>query len=250
MKTKYILLLSLLLIFVGCSRVKKNEFRISGSLDGGNNKFLYFMEMTPEGFKALDTIALSESGDFSFRSKYTEPKIYILQINDNNYITLIPSPKEDIKLRGHFNAFSASYAVENSPESELLHRLNKEYIHTNEVLRELEQTLFDHKYSDDFEEVREEVYDMYKILQLRQTEMIRGFLKENPGSLSSIIALYRKFDNHYLFSLKTDLDVYEEVYEELNKTMPNNPHTLGLKSLIDRAKRMNEKERMKNASQE
>ena len=132
--------------------------------------------------------------------------------------------------------------MENSPQSELLHTLNQEYIKTNSVLSEMRQTLHDNKFADNLDEIKKEILDQYNLLEIRQREVIKSFLQENKGSLACIIALYRKFDNHFLFSLKRDLDIYESVYQELNKTFPNNQHTLGLKVLIDKTKRILEED--------
>lgn len=220
-----------------CNGIKDNEFRISGSLNNGENKTIYLYEMTTEGFLPLDTIDLDKEGNFEIKMKYIEDKIFIIESSEFDYITLIPRAKEDVKIQGNLKNLSRSYSVQNSSESQILHDLNQEYIMTNDVLKEMSLTLHDNKFSKNIEDVKKQVFEQYNILEIRQKEIIKGFLNKNEGSLTSIIALYRKFDNHYLFSLKTDLDIYEDVYNKLHKTMPKNPHTLGLKNLIDVAKR-------------
>lgn len=242
MKKLSIILVIISFCFAGCKKLGSDEFRISGTIVNGENKYVYINEMTPEGFLPMDTIGINEKGEFNIKMKYKEAKILILQTNDNNYITLIPNGGEDIKIHGYSNSLSASYKVENSPQSELLHTLNQEYIKTNAVLSEMRQTLHDNKFADNLDEIKKEILDQYNLLEIRQRELIKSFLQENKGSLACIIALYRKFDNHFLFSLKSDLDIYESVYQELNKTFPNNQHTLGLKVLIDKTKRILEED--------
>jgi predicted nucleic acid-binding Zn finger protein len=226
----------LLLVFAGCNKIDKDSFRISGQLNNGESKSLYFLEMTGQGLMPLDTIEIDEKGKFSFDYKYKEPSIYVLMGNENDYITLIPQKQEDIIISGSFNSLSSTYTVKNSKESELLHQLNQQYIKTNTVLAEIKQTLYENKYVSNFEEFKAELLDQYNMLEIHQKDIIRKFLKDNKGSLSCIIALYRSFDNHYLFNLNKDLSVYEEVYAELNKKYPNNKHTIGLKNLIDDSK--------------
>lgn len=230
------LLLSVI-IFTSCNKVGKNEFRVNGNFTNGNNKVLYLFEMTPNGFQALDTINIDGDGSFKFKHDYKEPTIYVLSSGGNDYITFIPSAKEDIELKAQFNALSSSYTIKNSPQSQLLHDLNQEYIKTNSVLNELKQTLHDNKFEPNIEEIKKKLFEQYNLLELHQREYIKKFLSKNKGSISCIIALYRTFDNHYLFSLKNDLDVYVDVYNELNKIHPNNPHTIGLKTLIEKAKK-------------
>ncbi|HBN04972.1 MAG TPA: hypothetical protein DD434_04175 [Bacteroidales bacterium] len=231
---KIIGIIVLLIVFAGCS--KKDSFKISGQLANGENKNLYFLEMTGQGLMPLDTIEINEKGKFKFKYDIKEPSIYVLMGNENDYITLIPQKEEDIIISGSFNSLSSTYTVKNSKESELLHKLNQEYIKTNTVLAEINRTLYENKYVSNFEEFKAELFDQYNMLEIHQKEVIRKFLKDNKGSLACIIALYRSFDNHYLFNLNKDLNVYEEVYAELYKKYPNNKHTIGLKNLIDDAK--------------
>lgn len=238
MKKLSIILVLISFCFAGCKKLSSDEFRISGTIVNGENKYVYINEMTPEGFLPIDTVGIDEKGNFKIKMRYKDAKILILQTNDNNYITLIPKGGEDIKIHGYFNSLSASYKVENSPESQLLHTLNQEYIKTNAVLSEMGQTLHDNKFADNLDEIKKDILNQYNLLEISQREFTKKFLQQNKGSLACIIALYRKFDNHFLFSLKSDLDIYEGVYQELNKKFPNNQHTLGLKVLIDKTKRI------------
>jgi len=223
-------------LVAGCNKVDKDSFRISGKLTNGEEKQIYFFEMTGQGFKPLDTIEINKDGEYEFSYKLSDPTIYVLLDNQNDYITILPKKGEDIIMNGTFGSLSNSYTIKGSKESELLHKLNQEYIKTNSILAELKQTLHDNKYSTNIEEVKAQLYDKYNILEIHQKNIIKQFLSENKGSLVCIIALYRSFDNHYLFSLKDDLNVYEEVYNELSKKYPTNYHVIGLKNLINDAK--------------
>lgn len=230
------LIVILTTLLAGCNKVDKDSFRISGKLTNGEEKQLYFFEMTGQGFKPLDTIEINKDGEYKFTYKLSDPTIYVLLDNQNDYITILPNKGEDIIMNGTFGALSSSYTIKGSKESELLHKLNQEYIKTNAILAELKQTLHDNKYSENIEDVKTQLYDKYNILEIHQKNIIKKFLSDNKGSLTCIIALYRSFDNHYLFSLKDDLNVYEGVYNELSKKYPTNYHIIGLKNLINDAK--------------
>lgn len=236
MKKLLTLIVLLTTILAGCNKVDKDSFRISGKLINGEEKQLYFLEMTGQGFKPLDTININKDGEYEFSYKLSDPTIYVLLSNENDYVTIIPKKGENIIMNGSFGALSSSYTIKGSKDSELLHKLNQEYIKTNSILAELKQTLHDNKYSANIEEVKTQLYDKYNVLEIHQKNIIKKFLSENKGSLACIIALYRSFDNHYLFSLTNDLNVYEEVYNELSKKYPTNSHTIGLKNLINDAK--------------
>lgn len=236
MKRIIILLIFGIALFAGCNRIDKDSFRISGKLNNGIEKELFFIEMTGQGLETLDTIRLNLEGEFEFTFKLDEPSIFVLMTSPNDYITLIPQKQEDIIIGGYHNSLSNTYTVTNSVESELLYMLNKEYIRTNAILAEIKQTLHDNKYVSNVEEVRKQLLDQYTILELHQKKVIKEFLDNNRGSLACIIGLYRSFDGRYLFNKNKDLEVYEDVYRGLEKNYPNNQHTIGLKKLIDSAK--------------
>lgn len=237
MKRILLLLVIVVAVFAGCNKIGKDSFRISGKLSNGIEKQIYFLEMTGKGLKPIDTITLNKNGEFEFTYKLNEPSIFVLLADANDYITLIPQKQEDIIVSGAFNSLSNTYTISNSKESELLHELNKEYTRTNAILAEIKQTLHENKYANNFDELRGQLLNQYTILELHQKEVIKKFLDKNKGSLACIIGLYRSFDNHYLFNLNTNLDIYEGVYAEMQKTYPNNQHTIGLKNLIRDAKK-------------
>lgn len=237
MKRILVLFVIVVAVFAGCNKIGKNSFRISGKLSNAEEKQLIFMEMTDQEFNPLDTINLDKNGEFKFTYKLTEPGIFVLMAGPNDYITIIPQKQEDIIVSGVYNSFANTYTIENSKQSQLLKELNKEYIRTNAILVEIKQTLHENKYEENIVEIREQLLEKYTILEIHQKEVIKKFLNNNKGSLACIIGLYRSFDNHYLFNLNTDLDIYEGVYAEMQKTYPYNQHTIGLKNLISEAKK-------------
>ena len=237
MKRLLVLFVIVVAVFAGCNKIGKDSFRISGKLTNGIEKQIYFLEMTGQGLKPLDTINLNKDGEFKFTYKLKEPSIFVLMANPNDYITIIPQNQEDIIVSGVYNSFSNTYTIQNSKQSQLLQELNKEYIRTNAILVEIKQTLHENKYEENIVEIREQLLEKYTILEIHQKEVIKKFLNNNKGSLACIIGLYRSFDNHYLFNLNTDLDIYEGVYAEMQKTYPYNQHTIGLKNLIRDAKK-------------
>jgi|GEM_PF-1027433 hypothetical protein len=242
MTTKLTKKLSLLFIlsaimFASCGTPSKDQWRISGTIKNGEDKQLYLMEMTTQGFLPLDTIALSKKGKFSIKKQMKDPSIYVLMASENDYITLVPQGGDDIKMDANFNSLSSTYSINGSKNCQMLHDLNEEYIQTNTMLASLQQTLHDNIYASNVQQVKAQLLDKYNVLELHQKAYIKKMLQQNKGSLVCIIALYRTFDNHFLFSLKNpeDLQVYKDVYVGLSKTMPTNQHTIGLGNLIRNA---------------
>ncbi len=57
----------LLLVFAGCNKIDKDSFRISGQLNNGESKSLYFLEMTGQGLMPIDTIEIDENHIVAFQ---------------------------------------------------------------------------------------------------------------------------------------------------------------------------------------
>lgn len=241
MKRLIISLTIITTLIVSCTKSDKlneNSFRISGKLSNAHEKQIYLIEMTPEKFKNLDSISIDKEGNFSLTYPYKEPTIYLIQTNENDYITMIPKGNEDIIIKADYPAFANTYEIKNSPESELLYELNKEYIKSNAALRHIKETLHNNFYDANIAQIKKGLLERYDTLEAHQKESMRTFIEKNVGSLACCIALYRTFDNRPIFDFQKDLTMYEKVLEGLNKKHPNNPHTIALKNHIDNIKKL------------
>ena len=61
-----------------------------------------------------------------------------------------------------------------------------------------------------------------------------NFIDDNLGSLATLIALYKPFNNRPLIDPSTDFDFYLDVLNGLEQTLPDNPHTLNFKNEVER----------------
>ena len=61
------------------------------------------------------------------------------------------------------------------------------------------------------------------------------FIEENQGSLSTLIALYKPFNNRPLIDTRApeNIDWYDLVLEGLQQSLPDNPHTLHFKNSVE-----------------
>lgn len=233
-------LAALALTLAACNN---DGFTISGTLDGGANKVLWLEEIAPEGPIFIDSIPVDSKGRFKY--SYTPPyrSLYNLHTTENNYIVTLPDRGEHLHVSGRWDNLSLTYSLTGSPESQLLWQLQQ---YTNDgsiILRGLVDTLnhyealllSDQITEEQLDQVKTQTDSLYHIAFLEQQEYIDRFIDENRGSLATLIALYKPFNNRLIIDPRSpaSIDYYDIVLEGLQETMPDNPHTLRFKNTTE-----------------
>ena len=229
-----------LLLLAGC---KHDTFTNSGTLDGGAGKTLWIEEIAPDGPLFIDSIPVDNKGHFKYTYKMPYRSLYNLHTTDNNYIVTLPDYGEKLKIGGNYENLSVSYSVEGSPESGLLWLLQQ---YTNDGAKVLQalvdttelyaQMLFDGKITnEDVLQKKDETDSIYQATFQEQQDYIYRFLEENKGSLSTLIALYKPFNNRLLIDTRdpNSIDWYDLVLDGLQERYPDNPHTLHFKNTTE-----------------
>ncbi|MBR6844314.1 MAG: DUF4369 domain-containing protein [Bacteroidales bacterium] len=238
---KIITIVAAALLFVSCNNT--NTFTISGALDGGAGHTLWLEEMTPDGTIFIDSIPMDSKGRFKFKHKMAYHTLYNLHTTDNNYVVLLPDIGEKLTIGGNWENLSVSYNVSGSPESVLLWQLQQ---YTNDggmVLNDLVDTtmyyqrmLAEGKVDEATVDAKKEMTDsIYRETFTEQQDYVCRFIEENSGSLSTLIALYKPFNNRLLIDTRDPLSIewYDLVLEGLQETLPDNPHTINFKNTTE-----------------
>ena len=234
------LILIAVLLFAGC---RHDTFTISGTLDDAAGHTLWLEEIAPEGPLFIDSIPTDNQGRFKYTYKMPYRSLYTLHTTADNYIVTLPDYGEHLIVSGRWENLSMSYDIKGSPESSLLWQLQQ---YTNDgatVLRALidttkyyaqlyfdkqvpEQTVLDKKAETD---------SIYRITFEEQQDYVCRFIEENQGSLSTLIALYKPFNNRLLIDTRdpNSIEWYDLVLEGLQERYPDNPHTLHFKNTTE-----------------
>ena len=237
---RLVYLLLFALIFTGC---KHDTFTISGTLEGGAGHTLWLEEIAPDGPMFIDSIPMDSKGHFKYTYKMPYRSLYNLHTTADNYIVTLPDYGEKLKVTGKYENLSLTYDITGSPESSLLWQLQQ---YTNDGARVLTdlvdttklyaQMLFDGKITQQqVLDKKDETDSIYRITRAEQVDYICRFLQENQGSLSTLIALYKPFNNRLLIDTRdpNSIDWYDLVLEGLQERYPDNPHTLHFKNTTE-----------------
>ncbi|MBR2326326.1 MAG: AhpC/TSA family protein [Alistipes sp.] len=215
------------LSLVGC---KSTSVNISGKFMGLNAKMVYLEQMSATGHNLIDSVALTQSGDYHFTIENVAdtPTLYNL-IYNNDRIPLLVSRGEDIEVNALGNALS-NYTVSGSFESELLRKFNKEFI---DGQRELSRTVQRYPNAEGIE--RQKLTELYNI-QYRDIKRKQiSFIIEHKENVAAIYALYQRLPNEqYLVGADSDLIYYRTVADALAKQHRTSPYLITLSNDIAR----------------
>ena len=212
----------LLVFLASCG--SKDDIVIEGTLENGAGKTVFIEEMTPESRLFLDSITLDNKGHFSFRYAMPYKTFYNVHVSNEDYIVLLPDMGEHISLTGVYDSLSRSYHLTGGHDSQLLWQLQD---YTNDGIRQLRDLVamgVQNDYTD----------SIFLSLYSQQQQYVVRFIEENLGSLATLIALYKPFNNHPLIDPETSFEFYPMVLEGLEQTLPDNPHTLNFKNEVER----------------
>lgn len=234
---RFSLLAFAVLLLAACNR---DGFTIKGTLEGGAGQTLWLEELSPEGPLFIDSIAVDGNGNFKYHYDPPYRSLYNLHTTADNYIVTLPDKGETLEVSGEWENLSATYTIKGSPESNLLWQLQQYTNDGSKILRTLvgtvghNQMLLDNGEIDQatFDARKAETDSLYKEAAMEQYEYICRFIEENKGSLATLIALYKPFNSRLLIDPRSpvSIDYYDTVLSGLERTLPDNPHTLHFKN--------------------
>ena len=237
-------ILSLIMLLASCGN--KDEIVIEGTLENGADKVIYIEEMAPESRLFLDSVKLDSKGHFKYRYKMPTPykTFFNVHVSDVDYIVLLPEIGEKIVVRGDYNALSTSYEIEAGMESQLLWQLQDYSNQGTEILKDIVATDSKNRQLLANGDMSQEEYDhehditdsIYAATYAEQQQYVVHFIEDNLGSLTTLIALYKPFNNHPLIDPSNSFEFYEAVLQGLQEDEPDNPHTLHFKNVVERTR--------------
>lgn len=222
----------------------RNDITIEGTLTNGAGKTIYIEEMTPEARLFIDSIKLDSKGHFKFRYAMPYKTFYNVHITDDDYIVLLPDFGEKIVMQGCYDSLSNTYRLQGAGDSQLLWQLQDYANQGSAVLRDIvatdrqnQQLLADGKITQsEYDAARQITDSVYLNAFADQQHYVVNFIQDHLGSLTTLIALYKPFNNRPLINPADSFEFYEAVLEGLEESMPDNPHTISFKNQVERTR--------------
>jgi thiol-disulfide isomerase/thioredoxin len=190
----YLLPIIFLLACSGNSASSSTGFQLKGKFTNPHGETVYLEQMLPSGLNRIDTVVLTETGEFTMTPTLKEIGFYRLKINDKNFATLILDVDQKITVTGDAADLGHTYTVDGSPDSKLFWDLNqaseKNYKQRDELQKQF-QAFVSAAGKDSMR-----IDSMSKALEKPYTKLIndhniylQNFVEKNNTSLASLAAI-------------------------------------------------------------
>jgi uncharacterized pyridoxamine 5'-phosphate oxidase family protein len=223
MKKAFYLLIVLIALF-SCG--KKTNFTISGQLDGGAGKMIYFNRILISNQLLPDSIKLDKDGKFEFKGSTSSPAFYLLKLSKSSFVTLLVDSAENAKIKGSYKNFTRDYRIKGSIGSEKLLDLDNRFLSAKSQIDSIRRLYDMHKNDPLFSSKIEEWDAYYTVVKTDHSNYVTSFIKKNPFSLASVYALYQKWnDNSFVVN---DLQTMKTAASALYSVYPKNEQVIAL----------------------
>ncbi|MDX2442161.1 MAG: TlpA disulfide reductase family protein [Bacteroidales bacterium] len=224
---KKILFFLIPVLIAGCN--KQETIKIHGTVPDAEGKYLVLEKIEINTPISLDSVKIKKSGNFKLEIPVSEPDFYQLSFSNRNFVSLLGLPGENIGLKFKTNDLSSEYEVTGSEGSILVQQLDvqlRNTLHEMDSITELYRSNID---SPGFDSLSVSLNDSYNQLMLNQRKFLIGFILNNLSSLSSIKALYQKYNPEtYILNDIKDYQYLKLVTDTLSVYYPDSKHTKAL----------------------
>lgn len=220
-KTKFKIIILLAIIITGCSSYDIEQYTISGSITGGANKYLKYIDMTRPGILP-DSVLIDQNNSFLITKPDSQPRDLVLYILPQQSIRIIAGVNQKIIISGQADNLTATYNVSGSAESERLSELLKKQYQTNYIIDTLQKYYYKIQTDANFEQKLDTLIMLGDSLFNNYKNYSINFINQNPASIASYVALAQKIGNNSnVFSIKTDYNIFYTVDTALQRVYAN-----------------------------
>lgn len=228
---KIIPFMMVLFVAIAGFSCSSTQTEISGLIDNGEEISLTLERLDVNRTSVIDSVRTGKDGSFTIKLGIEEPELYILKSDNGALINLLVSPGEKISVSTSYDSFGNTYQLSGSEESEGIRSLVYQLDKTRMVLDSLDAVAgsIGDPENPQFELVR----NTYAQAIIKQKRFTIKYLVEHMSSLSSVYALYQKYNEETLIlNLESDLQYFKAVADSLELSYPNSSLTLSLRTDI------------------
>lgn len=218
-------------------RNKPDYFILRGHIADAGMATFRLSELTTSDLILVDHIQSDINGTFSYTGELREAAFFILETGHNNKITLLIEPGEEIFITGGSDNFDEKYEISGSAGSALLIELNSILLCNRKKLDSLKSVYRGSRNKDNYKTIRVELEEAYMLILKKQQGLVKQFIKRNPNSLASIMALHQSFGRKQLLSIQDDFCYFESLARSLSDIYPTNRHVMELNRVVGEHRR-------------
>lgn len=217
----------LVVLFFAAACSKSTNFEIEGTISNAPEGKAYLQKLLVAGPVPFDSCKLGKDGSFKFKGTVEHPTFFLLKFANSEPITLLVDSAENIEFSADYlDLFSKNYKVEGSQGSEKVQQLVSHQLHTTQKLDSIYMLIQNNQGQPFFDERLELWNEEIERIYNNQIEFSTQFVRENPFSMASVLALYQRFNNgNYIVQ---DLQAIRTAASALNSFYPTSEHVMAL----------------------
>ena len=174
------------------------------------------------------SLKINKNGEFKFKGTTSIPTYYLLKLSNHNFVTLLVDSAEQVVVNADEANFYREYDVSGSVGSGQVQLLDAKLKDTQSKLDSLRSLSNLYDGNPDYDAIRPRWAEEYDSIVEDQIEFSTSFVRENPFSMASVLALYQKFDNNDPGYIIRDLQVMKTAASALNTIYPNSEQVKAL----------------------
>ena len=175
-----------------------NKFTVEGQIGNAKDSVLYFENVGLEGINVLDSVKLSDDGEFAFHQEApSAPEFYRLRIADQIINVSIDST-ETVQIKGTYPNMAADYTVSGSENCEKIRELALKQmdLQSRAIAIQKDPSLTIDRANDSIQ----------SIINAYKDEVKRNYIYKEPMKAYSYFALFQAIGNYLIFNPKSNKD--------------------------------------------
>ena len=228
MAKRFILFLSVIAVVLGSCSKQQNQFTISGTITHAEGDTIYLEELHTTTLKPIAKVQIDKKGQFKFKGETSIPTFYLLKLSDHNFITLLVDSAEQVVVKADAANFYREYIVSGSKGSEQVQQLDSKLKQTRSKLDSLQSLSNVYQGNPEYDNMHPKWAVQYDQIVEDQVEFSTNFVRENPFSMASVLALYQKLDNNDPNYIIRDLQLMRTAASALYSIYPKSEQVQAL----------------------
>ena len=175
-----------------------NKFTVEGQISGAKDSVLYFENVGIEGINVLDSVKLSDNGDFSFSEAANQaPEFYRLRIADQIINVSIDST-ETVQIKGEYPKMASNYTISGSDNCEKIRELALKQmdLQAKAIALQSNTELGIVKAND----------SIMTLINAYKEDVKREYIYKEPFKAYAYFALFQAIGNYLIFNPRTNKD--------------------------------------------
>ena len=189
---------AMMLAALAIASCSDNKFTVEGQIGNAKDSVLYFENVGLEGINVLDSVKLSDDGEFSFHQDAPgAPEFYRLRIADQIINVSIDST-ETVQIKGSYPNLASNYSISGSENCEKIRELALKQmdLQSRAIAIQKDPSLTIDRANDSIQ----------KIINAYKEDVKRNYIYKEPMKAYSYFALFQAIGNYLIFNPKSNKD--------------------------------------------